>query len=72
MRPPDTILIDGRAHSWRQLCELRRRQLDAWNASRPAQPALFALRQDARPAAERKAAGRYLEPSLWDAGREHI
>jgi hypothetical protein len=30
MTKPDTILIDGNAHSWRQLCELRRQQSDAW------------------------------------------
>ena len=67
MRAPDTIMIDGRAYSWRQLCELRRQQVDTWTVNRPAQPALFALQKDCRPAAERKAAGRYLEPSLWDS-----
>lgn len=64
MRPPDAILIDGRAYSWRVLVRARREQLEAWKAARPQQPALFALKEDCRPAAERTAAGRYLEPSL--------
>jgi hypothetical protein len=29
MNPPDTIMIDGRTYSWRWLCEIRRRLLDA-------------------------------------------
>jgi hypothetical protein len=62
---PDTILIGGRAHSWRQLCELRRQQLDAWQAAQPWQLALFQLKVDCRPAAERSAGGRYREPSLF-------
>jgi hypothetical protein len=66
MARPDTIVIDGRGYSWQQLCELRRRQLEAWKAERGEQPALFELRDDCRPQAERTAAGRYLEPSLLD------
>ena len=34
MNPPDTIMIDGRTYSWRWLCEIRRRLLDAWKAAR--------------------------------------
>ena len=34
MNPPDTITIDGRTYSWRWLCEIRRRLLDAWKAAR--------------------------------------
>lgn len=64
MRKPDTIIIDGRAYSWRVLCRQRREQLEAWKAAQPQQPALFELRQDSRPAAERTAAGRYQEPTL--------
>ena len=64
MNPPDTIMIDGRAYSWRRLCEIRRRQLDAWKAARPRQPVLFDLKDDSRPACERNAALRYAEPSL--------
>lgn len=66
MSAPDIIVIDGRAYSWRQLCERRRQQLREWKASRPQQPALFQLKEDCRPAAERSAAGRYAEPSLLD------
>lgn len=64
MKPPDTIIIEGRAYSWRVLMAARREQLEAWKAAQPRQPALFTLKQDCRPAAERSAAGRYLEPSL--------
>jgi hypothetical protein len=63
-RRPDLILIEGRAFSWRALCEARREQLAAWEAAQPAQPALFALKVDCRPEAERSAAGRYAEPTL--------
>jgi hypothetical protein len=63
---PDIIVIDGRAHSWRQLCERRRQQLAEWKARRPQQPALFQLKEDCRPAPERSAAGRYREPTLLD------
>ena len=42
--------------SWRWLCEIRRRQLDAWKAARPQQPALFDLKDDSRPAWEHNAA----------------
>ena len=64
MKGPDTIVIDGRAYSWRALCERRREQLEAWKAAQPRQPSLFDLKDDTRPAAERTAAGRYLEPTL--------
>ena len=30
MKAPDTIVIDGRAYSWKRLLELRREQLEAW------------------------------------------
>jgi len=66
MSPPDIIMIDGRAYSWRQLCECRRKQLEEWKARRPQQPALFELKEDCRPRTERSAAGRYAEPSLFD------
>jgi len=64
MAKPDTILIGGHAYSWTEICELRRRQLEAWKASQARQLALFELKDDIRPAAERTAAGRYLEPTL--------
>jgi len=64
MAKPDTLIVDGRAYSWQRLCELRRQQLEAWKAMQPSQPALFELKEDFRPVAERTAAGRYREPTL--------
>jgi hypothetical protein len=64
MAKPDTILIDGRGYSWQQLCELRRAQLEAWRSAQAQQPALFELKDDCRPAAERTASGRYEEPTF--------
>jgi hypothetical protein len=61
----DTIIIDGRAYSWRQLCVARRQQIEAQQAAQAKQLALFELREDCRPASERTAAGRFLEPSLF-------
>lgn len=65
MSKPDTIIIDGQALSWQRLTELRRRQLEAWKADQCRQLALFELKDDRRPAAERTAAGRYSEPTLF-------
>jgi hypothetical protein len=64
MARPDTIIIDGRAYSWRALMEQRRAQLEAWRKAQSAQPALFPLIEDCRPRCERTAAGRYQEPTL--------
>ena len=64
MTKRDTILIGGYAYSWQEICELRRRQLDARKAAQPRQLALFELKDDSRPIAERTAAGRYREPTL--------
>jgi hypothetical protein len=65
MTKPDIILIGGHAYRWQAICELRRRQLEAWKAARSRQLALFELKDDCRPAAERTAAGRYTEPTLF-------
>lgn len=65
MKRPDTIMIKGRAFSWRAILELRRAQIEAWKVAQPEQPALFELKEDTRPAAERSAAGRYQEPTLF-------
>jgi hypothetical protein len=62
----DVFIIDGRAYSWRQLCELRRSQLEATRKARGTQATLFALREDHRPSAETTVAGRYREPTLLD------
>jgi hypothetical protein len=66
MAKPDTLIVDGHGFSWQRLCELRRQQLEDWKKSEGRQPALFELRTDCRPRAERTAAGRYREPSLLD------
>lgn len=60
----DAFMLNGHAYSWRELCELRRRQLEARRAGQPCQLALFELKEDCRPEAERTAAGRYREPTL--------
>lgn len=64
MAKPDILIIDGHTFSWQRLCDLRRQQMEAWKKSEARQPALFELRTDHRPRAERTAAGRYREPSL--------
>jgi hypothetical protein len=61
----DTIMIEGRTYSWRQLCVARRQQIEAQQAAQAKQLALFEMRKDCRPGSERTAAGRFLEPSLF-------
>jgi hypothetical protein len=63
MTQPTFIEIDGKCFVWRELVEKRREQLKT--AAKAVQPALFELRDDSRPACERTAARRYLEPSLF-------
>ena len=57
------IVIDGRRYLWREVMRIRREQVRAFVNAK--QPALFELKDDSRPPAERTAAGRYLEPSLF-------
>ena len=64
MKAPDTIIIEGRAYSWRVILELRRAQIEGWKAAQLQQAALFELIDDRRPEPERTAAGRYREPTL--------
>jgi len=63
MSAPRFIDIDGKRYLWRDLLRLRQEQRAA--ARQGEQAALFQLREDCRPATERTAAGRYLEPSLF-------
>jgi hypothetical protein len=58
------IVIDGKLYLWSEIVRLRREQLAA-SKRQMAQPALFELKDDTRPANERKAADRYLQPSLF-------
>lgn len=51
------------------LCELRKQQLDAWRDSQARQLALFELKDDRRPAAERTGQGRYESPTMLDLMR---
>jgi hypothetical protein len=63
MANPKFIEIDGKRVLWRDLVAKRREQLAA--VAKSEQPALFELKEDRRPIADRTAAGRYLEPSLF-------
>jgi phage-related minor tail protein len=57
------ITLDGKRYAWRDLLKLRREQK---KAARQAQPALFELKEDARPQSQRTASSRYEEPTLFD------
>ena len=57
------IEIDGKRYLWRDVLQTRREQKMAY--ARMQQPTLFELKDDCRPQAERTAAGRYREPSLF-------
>lgn len=57
------IEIDGKRHLWRDLLHRWREQKQAH--ANAVQPALFELHEDRRPPADRTAAGRYQEPSLF-------
>jgi len=63
MTYPAFIEIDGKRIPWREIVQLRGEQRKA--AAKAVQPALFELKDDARPACEHTAARRYLEPSLF-------
>jgi hypothetical protein len=69
MAKRDTIIIDGRAYSWQQICDLRRRQIEARRLAQPQQLALFELRVDSRPEPERTASGRYEQPTMLELMR---
>ena len=57
------VEIEGKRFLWRDLVKLRREQRQP-SANAP-QPVLFPLIDDRRPPAERTAAGRYQEPTLF-------
>jgi hypothetical protein len=60
------IDIGGKRYAWRDILELRRKQ----RRTALPQPTLFELKEDARPATQRNAAGRYAEPTLFDDGHQ--
>lgn len=61
---PSVIEIDGKPHLWRDILEVRRRQLE--QRRRAVQPTLFPVQHDVRPTLSRHAADRYREPGLFD------
>ena len=63
MTNPSYIVLNGRAYVWHELLRMRREQLNAIVQAK--QLTLFEVKEDARPAIHRTAAGRYLEPSLF-------
>ncbi len=63
MSAPRFIEIEGKRYLWRDLVQLRREQKKT--QERAQQPVLFELKDDHRPVAERTAADRYREPSLF-------
>jgi hypothetical protein len=65
MTAPRFIEIDGKRHLWRDIVKLRQEQCRTTADAEPTQQALFELHDDFRPVAERTAAARYLEPSLF-------
>ena len=68
MAKPDILIVDGHALSWQRLCDLRRQQLEAWKKTEGRQPALFELRDDHRPPADRTATGRYRSRACRQSG----
>ena len=58
-----SVEIDGKRYAWRDILARYREQA---KREREPQPTLFELREDARPASQRKAAGRYAEPTLFE------
>ena len=65
MSKPRFIEIDGKRVLWRDLLVRRREQIAA--EAKGEQPALFDLKDDRRPIADRTSAGRYQEPSLFSS-----
>lgn len=61
MSLPKFIFINGVRISWREILKMRREQ----RTEKPSQPTLFPLKEDARPATQRCAEGRYQHPLLF-------
>ena len=66
MPRPDILIVDGHGFNWQRLGELRKQQLDAWRESQARQLALFELKEDSRPAAERSGSRRYEALTMLD------
>lgn len=65
MTTPRFIEIGGKRFLRREIVRLRQEQCRIASEASPTQPPLFELHEDFRPAAERSAAARYLEPFLF-------
>ena len=63
MTNPKFIEIDGKHYLWTEILQLRREQMLAFAKAK--QPALFEVNFDRRATADRTAAGRYLEPTMF-------
>ena len=59
---PKFLIIEGKRIAWRDILKMRLEQ----RQQQPQQPTLFPLKEDARPASQRTAAGRYAEPLLFE------
>jgi hypothetical protein len=70
MSAPWFIDLEGRRYLWHDVLATRRAQLAAIRKAE--QPALFELRDDRRPVAERTVAGRYREPSLFTVAEKAV
>ena len=62
MSAPRFVVIAGVRYRWADILKLRREQK---REARKAQLTLFELRDDARPPTQRKADGRFQEPTLF-------
>jgi hypothetical protein len=60
---PRYIVIEGKRYLWNDLLKLRQEQQKATKQKR--HPTLFELREDSRPASQRTAEGRFIEPTLF-------
>ena len=59
---PKFLIIEGKRIAWRDILRMRLEQRE----QPPQQPTLFPLKEDVRPSSQRTAAGRYLEPLLFE------
>jgi hypothetical protein len=60
-----TIVINGKRIAWKTVLQLRKEQIA--KAKKAEQPALFELRDDSRPPAQKSAADRYLQRHLFSS-----
>lgn len=61
------VLLDGKRYLWRDILKMRREQVKQERQAR--QPALFEMHDDARPASQRSADGRFSELTLFDPAK---